>query len=496
LLNIEPHLFVIFGGTGDLTRRKLIPSTYRVLTEDGVAAVHNMLGVSRSELTDDEYREFTGESLRAAGYDGSLVEDWCAKRVFYHATPAGTTDLNALRDRIEEIEADLQLPGNRIFYLALPPRAFSPVIDQLGQAGLASGPGWTRLVVEKPFGRDLESARMLNAHIHAHFAEDQVYRIDHYLGKETVQNLLAFRFANLLFESVWNRDRIESFEITVAESLGTEGRAGYYDHAGVLRDMVQNHLTQLMIGVTLEAPNDFGADEVRSEKVQALRAILPIDVKQVVYGQYEAGVIDGEPVPGYREDDEVADDSSTATFVAMRLEIANWRWEGVPIYMRTGKRMPHKTTQIAVTLRRPPVCIFHGIKDQCQSHQNVVILLIQPNEGFEIRFDVKAPGSPLNLVTKTLHFGYDEGFGKLPDAYQTLILDVMEGDQTLFVRSDEVEASWALYTPLLNSDIPVLPYAAGTWGPESVQAALGKTGEWVMRLPEAPQGRTEPTPSP
>ncbi len=479
---VEPHLFVIFGATGDLTSRKLIPSIYRVLTEDGVTAAHNLLGVSRSEISDDDFRQQTNEALHKAGYDGSAVEDWCQRRVFYEATPAGTTDFENLRARIEQIESDLGLPGNRIFYLALPPGAFPSVIEQLGQAGLASGPGWTRLVVEKPFGHDLATARELNTHIHSYFDEQQVYRIDHYLGKETVQNLLAFRFANLLFESAWNRDRVESIEITVAESLGTEGRAGYYENSGVLRDMVQNHLTQLLSLIAMEAPNAFEADDIRGEKVDVLEAILPIDIDQVVYGQYVAGSIDGQPVPGYRDDPDVADASQTPTFVAMRLSIANWRWEGVPVFLRSGKRLPHKTTQIAVTFRRPPVCIFHGVKDECALHQNVVVITLQPNEGFEIRFDVKAPGSPLRLLSQPLHFDYDEAFQKIPDAYQTLILDVMEGDQTLFVRSDEVEASWALYTPLLEaSDIEVLPYPAGSWGPDVVDERLGLVGEWVMR---------------
>ena len=478
---VDPHLFVIFGATGDLTRRKLIPSIFRVMTEDGVASAHNLLGVSRSDWSDDEFRQYTNESLHAAGYDGSLVEEWCQERVFYHQTERGATDLDSLKDRIEAIEAELGLPGNRVFYLALPPVAFSTVIDQLGKAGLASGPGWTRLVIEKPFGHDLATAHQLNDQIHVHFDEHQVYRIDHYLGKETVQNLLAFRFSNLLFESAWNRDRVEAIEITVAETLGTEGRAAYYDRAGVIRDMVQNHITQLISLIAMEAPNAFEADEIRSQKVDVLESIAPITIEDVVYGQYEGGVIDGEPVPAYCDDPDVALGSTTPTYVAMRLGISNWRWEGVPVFVRTGKRMPRKTTQIAVVFQRPPVCIFHGVQDTCTSHHNVVILTLQPNEGFEVRFDVKAPGSPLTLVSQPLHFDYAEAFTLLPDAYQTLILDVMEGDQTLFVRSDEVENSWALYTPLLEMEIPVLPYAAGTWGPDEVNARLGLPGGWVMR---------------
>jgi len=478
---VDPHLFVIFGATGDLTKRKLIPSIFRVLTEDGALAAHNLLGVSRSELSDQDFRDLTNKSLHTAGYDGALVEEWCQERVFYETTPQGSTNLEDLKARIEKIEADLGLPGNRVFYLALPPGAFPSVIQQLGEAGLGKGPGWTRLVVEKPFGHDLTTARELNEHIHTYFDESQVYRIDHYLGKETVQNVLAFRFANLLFESAWNRDRVEAIEITVAESLGTEGRAGYYDQSGVLRDMVQNHITQLISLVAMEAPNEFDANAIRSEKVDVLKAIAPIATSDVVYGQYGAGVVSDEVVPGYTDDPDVADGSRTPTYVAMRLGIANWRWEGVPVFVRTGKRLPRKTTQVAITFRRPPVCIFHGVKDECEAHQNVVILTLQPNEGFELRFDVKAPGGPLHLVSQGLHFDYDEAFQSLPDAYQTLILDVMEGDQTLFVRSDEVETSWALYTPLFDADIEVLPYAAGTWGPEGVAEKLRMPGDWVMR---------------
>lgn len=478
---VDPHLFVIFGARGDLTRRKLIPSIFRVMTEDGVAAAHNLLGVSRREWTDQEFRDYTNQSLHEAGHDGALVEDWCRERVFYEATPEGTQDLAGVRERIEAIEDELGLPGNRVFYLALPPGAFTSVIEQLGEAGLAKGPGWTRLVIEKPFGHDLATAQELNGHVHRHFEEHQVYRIDHYLGKETVQNLLAFRFANLLFESAWTRDRVEAIELTVAESIGTEGRAGYYDAAGVVRDMVQNHITQLITLITMEAPHEFDADAIRSEKVGVLNAMMPIELDRVVYGQYEAGVVEGEPVPAYREDPEVTDDSTTATFVALRLEVSNWRWQGVPIFVRTGKRLPHKTTQIAVTFRKPPICIFHGIHDECESHQNVVILTLQPNEGFELRFDVKAPGSPLHLLSQGLRFDYEEAFKSLPDAYQTLILDVIEGDQTLFVRADEVEASWAMYSPLLAADIPVIPYPAGSWGPEEVAASLEMPDDWVMR---------------
>ena len=474
----EPHLFVIFGATGDLTRRKLIPSLYRVITENGVGRDTTLLGVSRKQLSDDDFRAWAREALEGTGPDDDLAA-WCDDHVFHYATQPDDDGLDALRARIEEIERIQGLPGNRIFYLALPPRVFPSVIEQLGEAGLATSPGWTRLVIEKPFGRDLESAHELNELVHQHFDESQIYRIDHYLGKETVQNLLAFRFANLLFESAWNRDRIASVEITVAESLGTEGRAGYYDHAGVLRDMVQNHLTQLLSLIGMDAPHSFEADPIRTEKVHLLQAIRPIEPGRVVFGQYRAGAIDGDEVEDYRDDPDVSGDSTTPTFVAMRLDIANWRWAGVPFFLRTGKRMPKKSTHIAVTFQKSPVCIFHGIADECPSHQNVLVLVLQPDEGFELRFDLKAPGEPLHLQAQPLAFKYHQAYESIPDAYQTLLFDVMTGDQTLFVRADEVETSWSLYGALLDADIAVEPYEAGTWGPDGVDAALGKTSPWV-----------------
>ena len=473
----EPHLFVIFGATGDLTRRKLVPSLFRVMNENGVGTDITLLGVSRTEWTDQDFRDWTRESLQEHGLEDPTLRAWCDRQVFYHVSE-GPDGLESLRKRIEEIEADLGLPGNRIFYLALPPRTFPGVIDQLGDAGLANGPGWTRLVIEKPFGRDLESARELNSTAHRHFQESQIYRIDHYLGKETVQNLLSFRFANLLFESAWNRDRVESVEITVSESLGTEGRAGYYEHAGVLRDMVQNHITQLLSLIAMEAPHAFDAEAIRSEKVQVLKSIAQVMPEHVVFGQYDEGEIDGETVPGYTEDPDVPDESNTATFVAVRLGIQNWRWEGVPFFLRTGKRLPRKATEIAVRFKAPPVCLFHGVTDDCGSHQNVLVLILQPDEGFELHVDVKAPGEPPHLTTQPLHFAYSESFATIPDAYQTLLLDVMEGDQTLFVRSDEVEASWAVWETALGAEIAPLQYAAGTWGPAGTARKLDATRGW------------------
>ncbi|MGB6231869.1 MAG: glucose-6-phosphate dehydrogenase, partial [Candidatus Acidiferrales bacterium] len=335
--------------------------------------------------------------------------------------------------------------------------------------------GWVRLVIEKPFGRDLASAQALNKVVHENFEEKQVYRIDHYLGKETVQNLLVFRFANSLFEPQWNRDRIESVEITVAESLGVEHRAGYYEGAGALRDMIQNHLTQLATLTAMEVPEAFRADAIRREKVKVLHSVLPIRLEDVVLGQYAAGEIDGEDVAAYRDEPGVAKDSQTETFVALRLEIENWRWHGVPFFLRTGKRLPKRASQIVVNFRRPPVWIFKPFDgDTIQS--NSLVIAIQPDEGFDLYFEIKAPGPGVRIQQSDLRFRYSDLFPPLPEAYETLLLDVLQGDMTLFVSDDWVEASWRLYTPLLENKPKVVPYAAGSWGPAEADALLKDLG--------------------
>ena len=477
----DRHLFVIFGATGDLARRKLLPSLFRVITENGVADRIHLLGAARHQLSDDEFRTMAEEALSAAGHSGSEVRAWCAQRMFYESLE-GSDDFTRLAERIGSIESEHALPGNRAFYLALPPRVLPSVVERLGAAGLNESPGWTRIVIEKPFGRDLTSAKSLNTLLHDYFAEDQVYRIDHYLGKETVQNLLTFRFANPIFETTWNRDRIEAVEITVAEDLGVGTRAGYYDHAGVVRDMVQSHLTQLLTLVAMEPPSHFGADAIRDEKVQVLRSIQQVDPAHVVYGQYTAGSIGGRPLPGYLEEANVRPDSNIPTFAALRIDISNYRWAGVPFFLRTGKRLPRQTTQVALTYKRAPVCLFHGMADDCPMQPNVILLTLQPDEGFEVQFELKAPGDPPRVVSRPLHFDYEAEFDVIPDAYQTLLLDVITGDQTLFVRADEVEQAWRLYTPLLAEDIPLHPYPAGTWGPAQTNHDLALwNDEWTMR---------------
>ncbi|MBC8143976.1 MAG: glucose-6-phosphate dehydrogenase, partial [bacterium] len=336
---VKPYIFVIVGGTGDLARRKLLPAFYR-LTADGELGRGRVLGVARQEIDDAQYRAEMVDALRKSGCEGD-IEGWCEEHLSYQSLPKGSAqEYAALAKRIDDIEIEADLPGNRVFYLSIPPEVFDDTINGFGEAGLNTSQGWTRLVVEKPFGNDLESARRLNALVHKYFDESQIFRIDHYLGKETVQNLLAFRFANPLFEHVWNRDRVERVEIIVAEELGIEGRSGYYEDAGALRDMIQNHLTQLMTLVAMEVPSRFDAESIRFEKIKVLQSIDPIGSHDVIYGQYAAGTIDGEEVVGYRQEQGVRANSATETFVAVKLSVSTWRWKGVPFVLRTGKRMP------------------------------------------------------------------------------------------------------------------------------------------------------------
>lgn len=463
----EGSIFTIFGATGDLARRKLLPALYRSHANGKLDPRVRILGVSRTALDDEAFRGRAREALTAIGASGDDLDTFLG-RLHYLSSPEGDAeDFARLQQKLGELRALNHIPENYVFYLSLPPRVFGRTIAGLGATGLnvSNEKGWTRIVVEKPFGIDLESARMLNAEIHEHFSEDQIYRIDHYLGKETVQNLLVFRLANAFIESSWNRERVQEVQITVGESLGVGTRAGYYDQSGALRDMLQNHITQLVSLVAMEVPTSFSARSIRYEKLKVLKSIHPIKPSDVVRGQYTAGVVDGHQVKGYLEEDGVPEGSDTETFIALKMGIDSWRWQGVPFYIRTGKRMPKKTSQIAVRFRGAPVRYFERIGCP-QDTADVLTITLQPNEGFSFHFDIKVPGNPLRLERVPLNFQYGDHFhGKIPEAYETLLLDVIAGDQTLFVHGDEVEESWRVYAPLLEAPPRARPYAAGTWGP-------------------------------
>ena len=476
-MSMERHLFVVLGATGDLTARRLLPALYDLMHHDAGACI--VLGAATSDLGDAGFRDRAVEALTASGVGRASAAGWAGRHVFYEPVERHR-GYEGLAKRIKVLEAELRLPGNRVLYLAVPPEVVPDAIERLGAAGLADSPGWTRLVVEKPFGHDLASARQLNRLVHAHFGEADIYRIDHYLGKASVQNLLVFRFGNPIFEASWNRDRVERVEITVAESLGVGTRGRYYDEAGVLRDMVQSHLSQILTLTAMEAPTAFTAGDIRDEKVKVLRSIQSVDPSAVVIGQYQGGSIGGEPIAPYRASPGVDPGSGTPTYAALRLSIDNWRWQGVPFYLRTGKALASRQTQVAVTFRGPPVCLFHGRPDDCMSEGNVLYLTLQPEEGFSLVIEVKEPADPFQLRRIPLHFSYSEAFGDIPDAYETLLADVIEGDPTLFVRSDEVEEAWRLYTPLLHRDLPLHPYPAGSWGPDEARALLDPlTDRWA-----------------
>ena len=488
----DPLAMVIFGATGDLTRRKLMPALFRLFREgllpDGFAVV----GVALDELGDGEFRERMHAAVTEfAGRPDDGAWERFADSLSYISSrfedPGGFARLaDALADRQRDA------PSHRLFYLAIPPGAIEQVVEQLRAAGLVHDPtadSWARIIVEKPFGRDLASARELNAVLQRAFDESQIFRIDHYLGKETVQNLLVFRFANVIWEPVWNRNYVDHVQITVAETVGVGQRAGYYDRAGALRDMVQSHLFQLLMIVGMEPPTSYDPDSIRTEKVKVLRAVRPIRAEgiaeETVRGQYAAGVVQGVAVEGYGDEPGVAAGSRMETFAALRLWVDNWRWAGVPFYLRTGKHLADRATEIAIQFRPAPNPILDTVEQDCPD-PNTLILRIQPEEGISLFFEAKVPGLSGPLRPVSMDFSYQNSFtGTSPEAYERLLLDAMLGDATLFARCDEVEAAWELVTPILEAweagGEPAM-YPAGSWGPETADRLLAGDGR-AWRVP-------------
>ena len=480
---VEPHVFVIIGATGDLSRRKLLPALCH-LRNQGILENRNRLivGAAIPKMGEEEFRRWAIEGLQQAGWPNeSELRGWCDECLYYQALgEGGVQDYGALATCVRRLERTHNMPENRVFYLALPPDVVPIAMERLDQVGLLKSRGWVRVVFEKPFGHDFHSARRLNTTLHQYIDESQIYRIDHYLGKETVQNLLAFRFANPIFESLWNRNIIEHVQITVAEDLGMEHRGAYYDKAGAFRDMVQNHLTQLMTVVAMEVPVSFDAVSIQDERLKVLHSMAPILPQDVVFGQYTAWEVAGQRIPAYREEPGVPRDSTTETYVALKAEIHNWRWKGVPFYLRTGKRFPRKVTQIAVTFREAPTQVFRSLAPG-SIPPNQLLIMLQPNEGFSLCFAVKSLGRPFRMSDHALQFDYEQSFGPLPEAYETLLRDVMVGDQTLFVSADFTETAWRLYAPLLTGEKSLQSYTAGTWGPREADALLERNGHrWVL----------------
>jgi glucose-6-phosphate 1-dehydrogenase len=483
----DPTTLVIFGASGDLTRRKLLPAIYQLSRGQRLPARFSVIGVARSHMTDDEFRRQFHESLKEfAGLEKTDEISTVLGRGLSYL--AGELDDPALYARLARTLEETHKPEGVLFYLAIPPTVYAKVIEHLGQAGLTrpSNPsGWRRVIVEKPFGTDLDSARALSAILHQHLDESQIFRIDHYLGKETVQNLLVFRFANGMFEPVWNRRYIDHVQITAAETVGVERRAAYYEGAGALRDMVQNHLMQLLSLIAMEPPITFSAENVRDRKLDALLAIQPLledDAKtNVIRAQYSAGWVNGTEVPGYRQEEGVNPSSVTETYVALRLQLDSWRWAGVPFYIRTGKRMAKRTTEIAIQFRRPPLHIFKRVSPTPIA-SNLLVVNVQPDEGISIRFEAKLPGSRMQLAPVMMNFRYGSAFGSaVPEAYETLLLDAMLGDPTLFARHDFVEASWALITPVheawRTTPTEAIPmYEAGEWSPREADGMMAADG--------------------
>jgi glucose-6-phosphate 1-dehydrogenase len=489
-LPVHPTTLVIFGASGDLAKRKLLPAIYNLAHEGALPERFNLIGVSRGELSDEDFQAEAREAIRqySRRKPDDTVLDSLVGRMRY---VTGSFDDASMYDRLgkaaEEFDREADIVFNRLFYLSTAPAFFPVIAEALGEHGLAHhDEADVRLVVEKPFGTDLESALELNRRILSVFDEHQVFRIDHYLGKETVQNILVLRFANMIFEPLWNRSYVDNVQITAAEDIGIGSRAGYYDKSGALRDLIQNHLLQLLMILTMEPPVSFSADEVRDEKVKVLHSVPPPQVDDVpnmaVRAQYAAGAIGGQEVPGYLEEEGVPDDSRTETYAAVRLHVDNWRWAGVPFYLRHGKRLARKTTEIAVTLKPVPHLAFRQ-EGSVGVEPNQLILAVQPNEGVSLSLVAKIPGARMSVRPVNMEFLYGTSFmSQSPEAYERLILDTMRGDATLFARNDEVEAAWAICDPILEAwqkdPSPLPTYPAGSQGPEEANRLLEPGHHW------------------
>jgi len=493
-----PCAMVIFGASGDLTQRKLIPALMNLSRDSLLPHDFAVIGLARRPISDQDFRRKMGEGFRDSDDKQNASSLWknLEPRLFYLSGDLQQPETyRSLRDRLERCDRELNTGGNYLFYLSTAPELFGPAIQRLGESGLTKEENgrWRRVIIEKPFGHDLESARTLNHQLREVLQESQIYRIDHYLGKETVQNILVFRFANGIFEPLWNRRYIDHVQITVAEQVGVEDRGAYYDTAGALRDMVPNHLFQLVALIGMEPPPSLDADAIRDEQVKVFRSIRPYsldDVSQlVVRGQYDKGMINGKPVPAYREEPKVPRDSHTETFAGLKLEINNWRWADVPFYLRTGKRLARRHTEIVIQFRRAPHLLFRNTAiTACQANQ--LVLSIQPEEGVSLRFGAKIPGPVVQLGGVTMDFDYAQRFGNRPSTgYERLLYDCMIGDQTLFRRVDMSELGWAIVEPILKSwekqgNDGLMKYPAGSWGPEAANELLAHDGRRWRELEE------------